>query len=124
MENRRKYIRIEEKFVTYAEVPFEVYEKRFFFNNLISKNIGGGGILLESKNDIPVGTILNLNFTLPSHKPIKAEGKIIHTEKTKNSKYEMGIEFTRIEKKAQKIIIKFCEKFAKKSKKNQGDKYE
>lgn len=63
------------------------------------KDLSPGGILCESKIEIPAGTIVHLEITFPSmthDEPGKVTGKIVRCSKNDRSKrFEIAIEYIR-----------------------------
>lgn len=109
MQEKRKFIRIETEFLTWIEVDSTLPGYSDLFGVFRSKNLGGGGILVELDRSIPVGTLLKLNFQLPMKKDIEAKGKVVRSIELSEKKFDVGIEFIQINPEDKKTIIKFCE---------------
>jgi len=77
-------------------------------------NISGGGVFVRGDKLFPVGTILNLKFTLPdSMIPLEVEGKVIRVVRKAKERPAinegMGIKFTNLSVTAKKIIREWTE---------------
>ncbi len=125
MSDKRKFKRLPKKsYVKYKVIEFSPEEKPV--KEAIYKNIGGGGILFETSEMLPIGTILKLEFDLQGwHKyfpgfikpdqtsisePIVAIGQVIRVEEIeKDKKYEIGIKFVNIDEFHQRSVIEFIE---------------
>lgn len=63
------------------------------------KDISPGGILFETKDEIPAGTILNLEIKLPAatnDEPGKVRGRVAHCAFNERAKrYEIGVAYIR-----------------------------
>ncbi|MFC1587404.1 PilZ domain-containing protein [Planctomycetota bacterium] len=78
-----------------AEVVFRVVKNGSDINAAVS-SISIGGVFIVTDHEYEEGTILEMDFNVPSrlHK-ISAKGKIVWTGK-KNSRKGVGVEFTEI----------------------------
>ena len=63
------------------------------------KDIGPGGILFEAKDEIPEGSILNLEIKLPAatnDEPGRVRGRVAHCIRNERTKrYEIGVAYVR-----------------------------
>ncbi|MBU1076842.1 MAG: PilZ domain-containing protein [Spirochaetes bacterium] len=114
MKEKRHYIRINTDFVVWAQADMDTYNKYFIYGGLAAKNLGGGGILIETDESMAIGMLLELKFYIPNSDAIEAIGQIMRVEKTSKSKFEVGIKFTTLEKDDKKNIINFCKRNSKK----------
>ena len=114
MSKKREYIRIPSDFVKCFKAGIDSYEKNFLFGDFISKGLGEEGILIETDQEIKRDALLKLEFTLPKHDKIEAEGKVVKINKLENSKFEIDLEFTIIDEDDQAFIVRFCKKKLKK----------
>ena len=106
MKERRKYVRF--PIITNAKyklLPTPEVECR-----CKSRNVGGDGINIYTKEKLPVGKKIKLLFSLPDGtKEISAEGRIIWAKKIKG-KVQNGIKFTKINKYAREKIIRYIQR--------------
>ncbi len=58
-KERRNYLRMDKVF------PVQVESPEFGFTNCIARNISGGGIFLESKELLPLGSTIKILFSVP-----------------------------------------------------------
>ncbi len=84
----RKTERLEQS----IEVHYRAAEE---FLKAYSKNIGGGGLFIKSHDLLPVGTKLDLKFTLPGEElPFHTHGKVIWLKE--DGEKGMGVQFIKI----------------------------
>ncbi len=125
MPEKRRFKRLPKKSkVRYKIIEFSDKEKPI--KEAIYKNVGGGGILFETDEMLPIGTILKVEFDLQGwHKffpgfikpeqtsisePIVAVAQVVRVEEIeKNKKYEIGIKFVNIDEFHQRSVIEFIE---------------
>jgi serine/threonine protein kinase len=67
-------------------------------NQCIIQNISAGGLLMSSRNGVPVGKKILLDFTFPDNSIFSGiEGKVVQSspfkDKQSSSYFKMGIEF-------------------------------
>lgn len=84
-----------------------------------STGIGGGGLFIESTDPLPVGTDLELEFTLPEQPAqwLKARGTVVWVC-PKADQYTfspgMGIRFTKITDDARRLVLALVESLRRK----------
>ncbi len=77
------------------EVAYETTEQ---FYKAYSTNIGGGGLFIETRDLLPVQTMVNLKFTLPDdNEPVQTAGKVVWQRETEEK--GMGIQFINLNSK-------------------------
>ena len=86
---RRQHPRIDVKTIVNFSVVIPAYEVGS------TKDISQGGICLEVKRKLSVGTILRLDFDLPGDKPehIEALGRVVWQRPKEDGTYSTGIKF-------------------------------
>ena len=109
---RRRYIRIPFEAVLQYKVHKEG-DHESLYRKTISKNISGRGILFKAKERFVPGTVLELEFTVPTeegYSEVKILGKVVRVmEISKEHIYDHGVEFYRIKKKDEKAIANLVE---------------
>lgn len=111
MEERRKYIRINESLAVHYQIL-----KAFMKSGSRSKDISGGGICFPVLQNIPVGTILELEIESPQIvRSIKATGMVKWIKKRENLQfpYEIGVEFINIDSTDRNNLINYIKERAK-----------
>ncbi|MEW5692152.1 MAG: PilZ domain-containing protein [Candidatus Hydrogenedentota bacterium] len=105
---RRKYFRIEHKLITYyltSRVMGDIGE------GTVTKNISGNGLLFQTDENIPVGTIIKIEIHLPDQRPpIVTQARVVWVEELEEKKYDWGICFTDISREDQQRIIEYINK--------------
>ncbi len=68
-------------------------------------NISRGGVFVRSKNPLPVGTMVNLKFSviLEDFETIEGEGEVVRVDTTPGN-MGMGVVFTRLTSESARII--------------------
>ncbi|MCM8771013.1 MAG: PilT/PilU family type 4a pilus ATPase [Candidatus Omnitrophica bacterium] len=81
------------------------------YKDAISNDISEGGILIQTKESLPVGTPLKLYITsVRLTSPIQISGKVVRVEEVEEGKlYNLGIAFTAIEQKHTDFIKKYIQ---------------
>jgi c-di-GMP-binding flagellar brake protein YcgR len=76
-----------------------------------SNDLGGGGIRLATKEDIPFGAVLRLRFPLPlSGREVTARGRIVLSFYNAEFKqFNHGVAFTQIDPKDQEEIVRYVD---------------
>lgn len=91
-----------------AEVDFQ--SDNNFFNGF-STNISDGGLFIATVNLLPLGTPVDLSFSLPSGEPIEAKGVVRWVREVSDLHPEvfpgMGVQFTALHQGAQEAIDGF-----------------
>ena len=81
-----------------------------FFNGF-STNISDGGVFIATVTQLPIGTEMDLSFSLPSGEQIKAHGVVRWTrevnDKTPDIMPGLGVQFTQIDEAALAAIQDF-----------------
>ncbi|MEW5741563.1 MAG: TIGR02266 family protein [Myxococcota bacterium] len=81
-----------------------------FFNGF-SANISDGGLFVATVKHVPIGTHIDLNFSLPSGERIQAQGVVRWVrevnDKDPDSMPGIGVQFTRLDESAQAAIERF-----------------
>jgi c-di-GMP-binding flagellar brake protein YcgR len=87
-------------------------------------DISGGGILLTSARDYPLGTLLKLEIRVPgwgkhqghfapAHeqdlRPLVAVGQVVRVESLEEGDFELGIKFLNVYPDDQAALLKFIE---------------
>lgn len=76
-----------------------------------TKDISGGGVLLEMDKEFPLFSTLYLNIWLPKRKePISALAQVVRVESIASNLYEIGLQFTAIEDTDRREILYLIEK--------------
>lgn len=106
---RRRFKRLPESFrVEWAEVAFGSGRKKAASD---TKDVGAGGLLIESSEPCGIGTVLNLKISVPGWKkfrpgflkydwtsapePLVALGRVVRVEEVLPGRlYEIGVSFT------------------------------
>ncbi|MEK6814860.1 MAG: PilZ domain-containing protein [Nitrospirota bacterium] len=106
---RRRFKRLPESFrVEWAEVAFGSGRKKAASE---TKDVGAGGLLIESSEPYGIGTVLNLKISVPEWKkfrpgflrydwtsapePLVALGRVVRVEEILSGRlYEIGVAFT------------------------------
>ena len=98
-----------------ARLKVEVtYKTADVFTSNLSINISTGGIFIKTPKPPPMGTMLDLEFSLPDqHKTIKADGKIVwvqHPSAKSSMPAGMGIKFRQISAEDLQEISEYVKK--------------
>ena len=74
-----------------------------------SSDLGGGGVRLATDEDLPLGSVLVLRFTIPSvAREIMAKGRIVLSfYNAEDNRFFHGIAFTSIDPRDQEEIVKY-----------------
>ena len=77
----------------------------------VSKNVSTTGLLIQTKEPLPVGKQFELEINFPPFKvPIKAQVKAVWTKQLKNKiYYRSGLSFVNIDKEHRQRIIDYIE---------------
>jgi uncharacterized protein (TIGR02266 family) len=98
-EERRDGVRIPVEMWVEETTGTERYFRR-------AGNLSKGGLRLEHTIPLPVGTSVNLTFTLPGEKvPISVTGEIVSA--TPPEDLRMGVKFTKVNDEARALIEAF-----------------
>jgi len=112
-KERRRYPR--------KEVWLEIYYQHlddFFYDYAI--NLSRGGMFIKTARPLPVGTEINLRFSIPGKKEvIETKGKVVRVVKPDDPRgypSGMGIEFQRLTERDIELINSLWEEEAEKVK--------
>lgn len=74
-----------------------------------SSDLGGGGVRLASDEDLPLGSVLVLRFSIPSLKrEIVAKGRIVLSfYNAEDNRFFHGVAFTSIDPRDQEEIVRY-----------------
>jgi uncharacterized protein (TIGR02266 family) len=90
----------------------ESTDRELYFQR--SANLSEGGIFLENTVPHPLGTIVNLQFTLPGDSDaIRCQGEIVNPAEGKQ--LGMGIKFVSLDSKVRQRLQQFIAKHARKA---------
>jgi len=106
-EERRRFLRVDDV----TEISYSPIEEEPL-REAKTLDLGGGGIRLISKEEIPPGTTLSLRFDLPSDPPssISCSGRVAWIEEVTEegeTKYQQGITFIDIDEASRQKIIRY-----------------
>ena len=98
-KERRKYIRLN----SHHLLKYKVADKG---GRSFVRNISAGGVLFVSKENIPIGTVVELEINFPGFpRPIKADVKVVRNRELKKLGYfENGAEFINVDEDAKEFI--------------------
>jgi len=86
-EDKRKHVRVP---ITAKVSKISEGEKKFYF----TKDLSIGGVYLLTEEDIPIGTILNLEISVQGLKQLLIlKGKVVRVEKKEGKTNGVGIQF-------------------------------
>ena len=102
---RREYARLS----SHIPVRFGGEENRS--QDSLTKDLGGGGVRLVSREFLPVNSKVKLEFFLtPASEALKAVGKVVWIQKAPYSyQHDIGIQFLDISEPTRKRITHFVE---------------
>ncbi|MDP2272123.1 MAG: TIGR02266 family protein [Archangium sp.] len=107
-EAMKKPIRTSGRVKMQAAVDFN--SDNNFFNGF-SANISDGGLFVATVNLLPLGTEVDLSFTLPSGERIEAKGKVQWVREVNDQLIDafpgMGVQFSSLNPAAQNAITQF-----------------
>lgn len=108
MVERRRYVRIPES----SQISYEVIPEAKI-KNYITKDISQGGIRFFVHEFIPKNTLLKIRLTLKNLTfSFEAVVKLVWIrEMSRSDKYEIGVEFINIPKKATEYLIDYIKTF-------------
>lgn len=100
-EQRRQHDRVE------VNEEFETIDE--FIAEYVT-NISQGGVFIRSKNPLPVGTLVNLKFSiiLEDFETIEGEGEVVRVD-TSEENAGMGVAFTRLSGDSATLIERLLE---------------
>lgn len=77
-----------------------------------TRDISTTGLFLETRNPLPIGEILELEFSFPGvEKKMSIKGKIIRTQELGKKSDGMGLQFIDITPKMAELIALFVEQY-------------
>lgn len=104
-EERRRYARIDLNFVVGMDVVSGSETPSF---KAQTKNIGVGGVLLETGQTFPIGSIMELELRIPEmDRNVKALTKVIRVEARDDGNFDMGLTFIEISDNDLKELDKY-----------------
>ncbi len=105
VEEKRKYKRAN------MQLPIRYKKLDQYGIPATTDNIGGGGLMFFSTQDIPISTYLVLELPLPIYpEPIKIQGRVVWTRKNiAQNNYSIGVEFSNIVELDKEKLIKYIE---------------
>jgi uncharacterized protein (TIGR02266 family) len=73
-------------------------------------DLSRGGVFIRTDNPLPVGTTVNLNFSVivEDVRTIEGEGEVVRVEQS-SKEQGMGIAFNRLTASSQQVIDEICE---------------
>ncbi len=73
-------------------------------------DLSRGGVFIRTDNPLPVGTTVNLNFSVivEDVRTIEGEGEVVRVEQS-SEEQGMGIAFNRLTASSQQVIDEICE---------------
>jgi c-di-GMP-binding flagellar brake protein YcgR len=109
-EDKRRFVRLNVLVdVAYSKIPPSEKEKLS-----VAKNIGKGGICLIAYEELRASDMLNIEMFLPEgERPINAVGRVAWTKEfiigdaAKGKRFDVGIEFIKIDDKDADKINKY-----------------
>jgi len=105
--------------VAYQEITFA---KTAEPEQSVYRDVSGGGILLSSAKEVPLGTLLKVEIRLPGWgkhqnrfgpaseselRPLVAVGQIVRVEQMEAGDYELGVKFLNVYPDDQAALLKF-----------------
>ncbi len=112
VSERRKHPRIEKPYITRFQVKINVDMICKEWEMVTVINLSAGGIFLYIKENMGVGTILNLKIGFsPSHPSIISVGRVIRMKRGPDTAtIGFAIEFTEANKQIKEVINNIIEK--------------
>jgi c-di-GMP-binding flagellar brake protein YcgR len=98
MSERRKFPRLALR--VQAEVSFPSWSTLKFF---YSMNISKGGMMLELRDQVPIGASLGLTLRVLNEEPIRIEAVVRHVSPI-GERFRVGVHFTTLDEAARKSI--------------------
>ena len=114
---RRRFPRVEARFIVTFGVKKPVDVHLWIGNanaSAMMLNLSEGGMAILTENDIPVSSIMSINFTLINPynsneqlRPIGITGEVRNNSLTEKNEHRLGILFTRIAQEDRAAIADF-----------------
>ncbi len=116
--NNKKDVKVERRGEKRIPVELEVkYSTHQGFAIDWITNISKGGMFIKTENPLPVGTQLEIKFSVPEQDEIiSAEGEVRWVAPPSHGEFVvpgMGIKITKIDEKSKKFLEEFMEKYGK-----------
>ncbi|MEW5693139.1 MAG: PilZ domain-containing protein [Candidatus Hydrogenedentota bacterium] len=112
---RRKYYRLDSNVLSWYELPHDETIPIREVLGRVTKNIGGGGLLVEMDQPITISSELKMDLKLPGvKKTIKTIVRVVRVEELYSGKYDIGFTFRKIKEQDRKKILKYVESKTKK----------
>jgi len=69
-------------------------------------NIGSGGVFIRSRNPLPVGTRVELHFSIvdDDFRNLSGEGEVVHIVDDASANAGMGVRFIRLHNEGQRVV--------------------
>jgi c-di-GMP-binding flagellar brake protein YcgR len=119
-DDRRQYQRIPVgATVTFQELTFSRDTES---SESVYRDVSGGGLLLSSQREQPLGTLLKMEIHVPGwgkhqnhfgpvheldQRPLVAIGQVVRVEAMDDGSYELGIKFLNVYPDDQTALLKF-----------------
>jgi len=100
--NRRGFTRL----ATHHLLKFRILDRGAEEQISFAKDIGGGGVLFRSRENLKKGALLDLQVQFPSSpEPIRAIAKVVHSVPARaKGEYDVGAQFVEIDENARDMI--------------------
>ena len=87
---RRRYPRFSKD----CEIRYKILEIEEMPHEAETVNISGGGACFKSDSEVPNGSVIAVEITLPKARaPVLAMGKVVWSKQNEDGTYENGVEF-------------------------------
>ncbi len=107
MKERRKYVRLNIP----LQVSYVIKGKEDVTHNSIVKNISPGGARFAIGQELPKGTILDIEVKIPaSPQPIPIKAKVIWSKKElagKEGSFDAGFEFIQVSEASKNLFFQY-----------------
>lgn len=107
---RREHVRVNRNLI----VRYIIEKKPRISGNALTKNIGSGGILLETNEKLTIETLLGLEIEIPDHrKPVIADGKVVWVKENPQTgdegkrTFDTGIKFVDMERGGDELLHQY-----------------
>jgi len=99
-KEKRKYVRLKAHHLLKYKVLGQDAELSF------AKNISAGGVLFHSREEISLGSTVEMEILFPSYpRPIKVVAKVVWKKPVKKMEgFDLGAEFINVDEEAKKFI--------------------
>jgi hypothetical protein len=114
-QEKRKFIRIDSLNLSYVLVDGTNDEEKQTMGRTL--NVSESGIRLETHVPVELNSTLTLTIGLEEDL-VDIKGRVVHSAKTRDGRYQLGVEFFEKDEKASQILKKFLKAFRKQQKKS------